>query len=159
MRIEPLDRVGGAFRLGAADIRRAVQHLALQIGEADMIVVDHRQLADPGGGEIEKRRRADAAGADDEDARGLQLLLAGAAHFAQHDVAGVTLEFVGGEGHASFIADPAVRAKSTCGIALNRYAVAETVADNQLLSCSLVVVSNLSNSVKRGAERGSPNAA
>ena len=76
-----------------------MQHLALQIGEAHLIVVDHREFSDAGGGEIKQRRRADAAGADDEHARGFQLLLARPAHFAQDDVAGVALEFVGGESH------------------------------------------------------------
>ena len=68
MRVQPSNRVGGAFDLRPADIGRAVQHLALQIGETHRIVVDHGQFSDTGGGEIQERGRADAAGADHEHA-------------------------------------------------------------------------------------------
>ena len=99
VRVEPGERAGGAFGLGLADLGGGVQHLALQVGEADGVVVDDAERADAGGGEVEERRAAEAAGADDEHARGAQALLAGAADLVQHDVAGVAVELVGREAH------------------------------------------------------------
>ena len=99
VRVEAGERAGGALGLGRADLGGGVQHLALQVGEADRVVVDDAEGADAGGGEVEERRAAEAAGADDEHAGGLQALLAGAADLVQHDVAGVAGELVRVEGH------------------------------------------------------------
>ena len=71
--------------------------LALQVGQLDVVVVDDADGADAGGGEIQRQRRAEPAGADDQHARGLQLRLAGAAHVLQQDVARVAADFVFGE--------------------------------------------------------------
>ena len=97
MRIERVDLLGGAVDLAPADIRRGVNDLALQIGQRHDIVIDHAERADAGGGEIHQRRRAEAAGADHQHGRLLQRGLAGAADFAQHDMAGVAFEFVGAQ--------------------------------------------------------------
>src|SRR5262249_46860731 len=78
-------------------VRRAVNHLALQVRERNRIVIDNRNRADAGRREIKQRRRAEPAGPDDEDTRALERRLPGAAHFAQHDVARIPLEFIGGE--------------------------------------------------------------
>ena len=51
--------------------------------------------ADAGSREIENDGRAEAAGADDEHARGLELLLALAADLLQDEVALVALDFLG----------------------------------------------------------------
>ena len=93
MRIEPRDHGFRAVHLAIADIVGAEDHLTLQVGQRHFVVVDHAQRADAGGGEIEQHRRAEAAGADHQHPGGFQLGLAGPAHFAQHDVAGVTFEF------------------------------------------------------------------
>ena len=94
MRIERVDFLGGAVDLGPADIRRKVNDLALQVGQRHGVVVDHAERADAGGGEIHQHRRAEPAGADHQHRGGLQRRLAGAAHLAQHDMAGIAFEFV-----------------------------------------------------------------
>ena len=95
VRIEAADRGGGGFDLGRADVGRAVDHLALQVGERHRVVVDHAERADAGGREIEQHRRAEPAGADDQHARALERGLPGPADLAQDDVAGVAFEFIG----------------------------------------------------------------
>ena len=94
VRIETPDRLRCALHLGAAEIGRAVDHLPLQIREAHRIVVHDADGADPGRGEILDQRRAEAPGADHEDASAFKLLLAGAAHILENEVAGITVDFV-----------------------------------------------------------------
>ena len=89
------DRLSRGGYLGRADLIGAVERLALEIGERDRVVVDHADPADPGRREILDRRRADAAGADQQDMAGEQPHLPRAAHFAQHDVAGIAFKFFG----------------------------------------------------------------
>ena len=93
MRIEPRDRGARALDLAHADIGGRVDHLPLQVRQRHRVVVDHAERADAGGGEIEQHRRAQAAGADHQHARGLERGLAGAADLAQHDVARIAFEF------------------------------------------------------------------
>ena len=81
-----------ALDLGGADAFRRMDDLALQIGQIDGVVVDDAERADPGRSEIKQQRRAEPAGADDEDACGQQLLLAFLANLVQHQVSGVALE-------------------------------------------------------------------
>ncbi len=97
MRIERVDLLGRGVGLAAADVGRGMDDLALQIGQRHDVVIDDAELADACGGEIHQRRRAEAARADDQHGGLLQRLLAGAADFAQHDVAGVAFEFVGAQ--------------------------------------------------------------
>ena len=87
--------LGGAVDLAPSDIGRGVDDLALQIGQRDHIVIDHAERADTGGRKIHQDRRAETAGADHQHGRLLQRGLAGAADFAQHDMAGIAFEFVG----------------------------------------------------------------
>ncbi len=87
----------GGVELLAADVFGGVDDLALQVAGVDDVEVDQAEGADAGGGEIEGERRAEAAGADAEDARGFELLLALHAHFGQDEVARVAGEVVGGE--------------------------------------------------------------
>ena len=89
-------RAAALATLGAPTVGGGVDHLALQVRERDRVVVDDAERADPGGGEVEQRRAAEAAGADDEHPRRAQPLLAGPADLVQHDMAGVALELVGG---------------------------------------------------------------
>ncbi len=74
-----------------------VDDLALQVGFVDDVEVDQADGADAGGGEIERERRAEAAGADAEDLRGLELLLAFHADLGQDEVAGVAGDLLVGE--------------------------------------------------------------
>ena len=106
VRVEAGERAGGALGLRPADLGGGVQDLALEVGEADRVVVDDAEGADAGGGEVEERRAAEAAGPDDEHAGGAEALLAGAADLVQHDVAGVAGELVRGEGHPPVPVEP-----------------------------------------------------
>ena len=67
--------------------------------------------ADAGGGQIQRQRRAQPAGAHHQHARGLQLRLADAAHVLQQDVPRVAADFVFGEieVHGDRIGDAASR--------------------------------------------------
>ena len=114
MRIEPRDRRLRAVDLAHADVRRGVDHLPLQIRQRHAVVVDHAERADAGGGEIEQHRRAQAAGADHQHARGLELGLARPADFAQHDVAGIAFEFFGIEHRVNPMASHDVSASPGC---------------------------------------------
>src|SRR5688572_7528294 len=74
-------------------MRGRVQHLALQVRERNLVVIDDAERADAGGGEIEERRRTDPARADHKHARGPELRLALPADVAKHDMARVAIEF------------------------------------------------------------------
>jgi hypothetical protein len=66
-----------------------VNDLALQVGQVDDIVIDYRDPADAGRGEVERGRRAQAAGADDQRMRVEDALLAFDAQCVEQDVAAV----------------------------------------------------------------------
>ena len=92
VRIETLHGLGARSTFGVP-ISRVENHLALQVRQRHVIIINHAKHADAGGGQIEQHRCAKAAGADDQHARSLQLRLAGTADLAQHDVTGVAFEF------------------------------------------------------------------
>ena len=75
------------------DAPGVVRDLALQVVEAHGVVVDHADGADAGGCQIHRDGAAEPAGADQQDAGRLQLLLALAADLLQHEVALVALDF------------------------------------------------------------------
>ena len=95
MRIEPADRRRGAVDLRLADLRRGVDHLALQVRQRDHVVVDHAERADARPRRVEQHRRAEPAGADHQHARAAERGLSRPADLAQHDVAGIAFKFVG----------------------------------------------------------------
>ena len=69
---------GGELLLGGVDLLAAnvlggVDDLALQVAGVDDVEVDQAEGADAGRGQIKGERRAEPAGADAEDARGLEL--------------------------------------------------------------------------------------
>ena len=97
--------MGGRVHLGPAHVGGGVDHLALQVGEGDHVGIDQADHADARRGQVERRRRAQAAGADDQHPRGLQLLLARPADLAQHQVAGVALDLFVGEIHTATIGE------------------------------------------------------
>src|SRR5712672_3905149 len=90
-------RAAGACNLGDADVGGAMDDLALQVGEIDLIVVDHAQSADAGGSEILQEWCAEPARTDHQHARGDQPRLAHAADLRQHDVARVAADLRLGE--------------------------------------------------------------
>ena len=106
VRVQPGDRGGGALDLGRADVGGGVDHLALEVRQADRVVVDDGQRARPRprrdraapGCRGRRRRRRGAARP--------QPLLAGAADLVEHDVAGVALELLGREAHGAVPVEP-----------------------------------------------------
>ena len=87
MRVDALNCGFGARGLRLADILRRMDDLSMQIGKRDGIVVDDPQRPDTGACEILERRGAEPPRADDERARRFELVLPGAAHPMQHDLA------------------------------------------------------------------------
>ena len=88
-------RVGGALDLEAADVRRAVDHLPLQVRERHGVVVDDADRADPGRREVLDQRRTEPAGADHQHPGRLELRLPRPADVPQHEVAGIAVDLVG----------------------------------------------------------------
>ena len=106
MRVEAPDRLLGAVDLLAADIAGRVQHLTMQVGQRDDVVVDDPQRPDAGAGEILQRRRAEPARPDRQRARRPELVLPRPADAAQHDLPRIALDFFLAELHrASLPAD------------------------------------------------------
>ena len=87
--IDGLEPVAGGVQLGPADVGRAVQHLALEVAEIDDVEIDEADPADAGRGEVQPERRAEPAGADQQDAGRLQPLLPLHADFGHDQVPAV----------------------------------------------------------------------
>ena len=95
--VELVDRLLGGVDLRHADAGGGVDDLALQVGQVDHVVVDDAQRADAGRGEVQRDRRAQAAGAQQQHLGVEQLLLALEADLAEQEVAGVALALLRGE--------------------------------------------------------------
>jgi hypothetical protein len=83
-----------SFDFRCADGIGAVEDLALQVREIDLVGVGESQSSDAGGDEVERRRTAEAAGADDQRARGPQPLLSLDPDLGKKDVAAVAEELL-----------------------------------------------------------------
>ena len=79
-----------------------MDHLALEVGEVDLVVVDDAQRAHPGGRQIQRRGRAQAAGSEQQHLGVEQLLLALGADLGNQQVARVALALLAGEGARHF---------------------------------------------------------
>ena len=90
-----VDRLLGRVDLRDADALGVVDHLALQVGEVDDVVVDDPERADAGRREVERRRRAEAAGAEQQHLGVEQLLLALDADLVEQQVARVAVALLG----------------------------------------------------------------
>jgi hypothetical protein len=77
-----------------ADRFRAVEDLALQVGDIDLVAVGDAQLADAGSGKVESCRTTEAARADDEEPGSTQLRLPLDANLVEEDVAAVAEELL-----------------------------------------------------------------
>src|SRR5262249_36935973 len=93
------ERGAGAVDLEGADSVGSMHDLPLQIGEIDPVGIGDADRPNTGGGEVEEHRRAEAAGADDEDARGEELRLPLLADLVEDQVAGVALKLLLAELH------------------------------------------------------------
>ena len=99
-----IERVDRALR--GVDLRRAerverVGDLALEVRLVDDVGVDDPERADPGGGEVERGGRAEAAGADQQDPRVEQLELALLADLGDQQVARVAGALLRARGSAA----------------------------------------------------------
>ena len=77
-----------------------MEDLALQVRRVDDVHVDDAERADAGGGEVERGRRAEPAGAEQEHLRVEQLLLALLADLGEQQVAAVAVALLGRERRA-----------------------------------------------------------
>jgi hypothetical protein len=93
--IQGAQAADGGIDLGAADVGRGVQDLALQVGDLHLVGIHEAEEADAGGGEVVEGGRAEAAAADDQHAPGAELFLGMAAEPGQVEVAGVALRSSG----------------------------------------------------------------
>ena len=71
--------------------------LALQVRQRDRVVVDHAERADAGRRQVHQQRGAEPARPDHQHARPFQRGLARPADLAQHDVARISFQFLGGQ--------------------------------------------------------------
>ena len=85
---------GGGVELLAADVRGGVDHLALEVGEVHHVEIDDADAADARGREVQAERRAQAAGAHQQDFGRFEFLLALDADFRDDQVAAVAQDFV-----------------------------------------------------------------
>ena len=94
--VEPFDEDPGRLGLRHPDPLGVVDHLALQVGGVDDVVVDEADRADPGRGEVERGRRAEPAGAEQQHLGVEQLDLAVDPDLGQQRVARVAVALLGG---------------------------------------------------------------
>src|SRR5262249_18947040 len=93
--VEPFDEDPRRGGLRHPDPFGVVNNLALQVGGVDYVIVDEADRADPGGGEVERGRSAEAASSEQQHLRVQQLHLAVDADLGQEGVARVALALLG----------------------------------------------------------------
>ena len=91
------DRTLGRRDLVGVDVGGAVDDLALQVGGVDHVVVDQADGADPCGGEVERQRRPEPAGAHQQHLGGLEPLLSLHPDVGDDQVAAVARDLVVGQ--------------------------------------------------------------
>src|SRR5260221_12444387 len=110
--IEPRRGRGRGRALGLAERIEPVDHLALQVGEVDLVAVTYDNVADAARSEVEKRGGAESAGADHQGRGSGEALLRLLAELVQQQVAAVgkALAIVhrGPEGRRYFVVPAAV---------------------------------------------------
>ena len=112
-RIDRRQRLATRFRLGHANPCLGVEDLSLQVGQIDGVVIDQRDPADAGRGEIERSRRAEAAGTDDQRVAVEDALLAFDAECVKEDVPAVAEQLL--VGHLYSRHSGGVSSWSPCG--------------------------------------------
>ena len=93
MRVQRLHRGGSGLGLGFAALIAAKDHLPLQVGQADGVVVRDRDPPHARRRQIQTNRRPQAARPHDQHPRVPQAHLARTADFAQHQMAGIAVQF------------------------------------------------------------------
>jgi hypothetical protein len=93
-RVDGVESRARRFDFPRADRVGAIEDLPLQVGEIDLVGVGQRQPADARRGEIEGRRAAEAAGADDQRGCRAQPFLPLDADLGEQDVPAVAEELL-----------------------------------------------------------------
>ena len=94
VRIEAADGFPGGLGFGPADIRGAVENLALEVGEVHRVEVDDAEFADARGGQIHRDGRPEPACPEAQHAGGANFLLALQPHFGQTQVPRVAADCI-----------------------------------------------------------------
>lgn len=97
VRVDAQHAVAGGFGLGPADVRLAVDDLALQVRLVDLVELHDAQRAHAGRGQVHERGGAEAARAHGQHLGVLQALLAVHPDVRDDQVAGVPTDLVNGE--------------------------------------------------------------
>jgi hypothetical protein len=87
--IEIADALARGLDLRAADVGRAVEDLAMEVREIDVVEVDEADPADARRGEIRRDGAAEASGADNEDGGGAEPVLPFESDLGERDLPGV----------------------------------------------------------------------
>ena len=95
--LSALIAIARGLDLALADPVGRVDDLALEVADVDDVEVDEADRADARGGEVERGRRTEAAGADEQRLRAEQPGLAGRADLRDQQVAAVALLLLGGQ--------------------------------------------------------------
>src|SRR2546423_381252 len=89
VRIDILQPCARGLQLRAANCARPVQNLALQIGKIDVVVINKANCAKSGRREVQRDRRAQSTGADQQHTRRFQTALSILAYLGQEKVPAV----------------------------------------------------------------------
>ena len=92
--VQAPERLRDGLGLRAADGFRGVGDLPLEVGYVHLVGVDDTDSADSRRGQIQRRRRTEPAGADDQHARVQELLLSGAPDLFEDDVPAVSFNLL-----------------------------------------------------------------
>ena len=87
--VQPLQAARGGLDLRLAELGGRMKHLALEVRLVDGVVVDDAEPSDSGRRQVERRGRAQSAGADEQHLRVEQPLLAAHADLGDQQVAAV----------------------------------------------------------------------
>src|SRR5688572_363209 len=88
-RIQTLKPLASPLDFRLADVARVVENLSLQIRDIYAVVIDHSDSPHSGGGEVQRRRRSQTSGTDQQHARRADLLLTRRADLSQSQVPAV----------------------------------------------------------------------
>ena len=91
MRIHIVEPVPGRFDFWSADVPRAMEELAVQIGDVDRVKIDESNRSNSRGREVHRGRRTEASRPDQQHARRSKTCLSFFPDFGKRYLAGVAL--------------------------------------------------------------------
>ena len=98
VRIVCEERLPGRFYLGFPHVVVKVQYLPLEVGKVDGVEVDDPDGADARKRQVDRYRRPQSTGADNQHLRVQELALSSAAHLGHDDMTAIPLDLVRGQG-------------------------------------------------------------